>query len=120
MYKVNGKLYPHLVGSRKMVYTFGTAYKTPGGLTKKQLYYNKSTKRVVSLKKHLDALKHNPLKKAGWTAKKGKFGAVRIKGFETRRTRRAAKGKRGSRKQRGGEMVSDLAKFQSQPGEYKP
>lgn len=108
-YNIKGKIYSQLFGSRRQVYN-GTAYKTRGNLTIKNLYFNKSTDRVVSLKKHQWALKHKPLKKAGWTAKKGKFGAVRIsdiKGKSTRKNRR-------SRKQRGGFGVGDDVKYQSQ------
>jgi hypothetical protein len=88
-YHINGKKYQQLIGSRKQVYTYETAYKTKGNLTKSQLYYNHGTHRVVSLKKHNQAKKDNQLKKHGWTAKKGKFGAVRISdGSSARKSRR--------------------------------
>ena len=74
-YHIHGKVYPHLVGSRAMVY-HETAYKTSGGLTKKDLYYNKKG-RVVSRKKHETAKKEKRLEKHGYFAEKGKFGAVR-------------------------------------------
>ena len=44
---------------------------------KKDLKYNKWGS-IVSKKKSEEAKKGKRLEKAGWTAKKGKFGAVRI------------------------------------------
>jgi len=68
------------VGSRAEV-MHGTAKKTSGGLTKKDLKYNKWGE-IVSKKKAELAKKQKHLEKAGWTAKKGKFGAVRISGHK--------------------------------------
>ena len=64
------------VGSRRQVMN-GNAMRTAGGLTKKQLRKNKHG-RIVSIRASKSARKHNHLKKAGWTAKKGEFGAVRV------------------------------------------
>lgn len=86
-YHTKGKRFLHLVGSRRQVLN-GTAYKTgygAGGLTKDKLFLNKHG-RIVSKKKHKTAKRENRLKKHGWTAKKGKFGAVAISGG--RKTRR--------------------------------
>tara|TARA_B100001093_G_C26093168_1_gene703665 strand:- start:117 stop:485 length:369 start_codon:yes stop_codon:yes gene_type:complete len=66
-----------VLGSRREVYN-GTAKRTTGGLEKKDLFYNKYG-RIVSLKKHLTAKKEKRLQKYGWTAKKGKFGGIKIK-----------------------------------------
>lgn len=87
-YHIKGKVYPYLFGSRKMVFTYGTAYKTRGNLTKDDLMKNKSGE-VVSKKKHFTAKKDNRLVKNGYGTKKGKFGWVRIgaKG-RSRKTRR--------------------------------
>ena len=74
-YHINGKIYDLLEGSRAQVH-HGTAYKTPGGLKKQDLFYNKHG-RVVSRKKHLTAKKEKRLEKYGFFAKKGKFGAVK-------------------------------------------
>ena len=63
-------------GSRAEV-MHGTAKRTSGGLMKKDLKYNKWGS-IVSKKKSEEAKKGKRLEKAGWTAKKGKFGAVRI------------------------------------------
>jgi hypothetical protein len=63
-------------GSRAEV-MHGTAKKTSGGLMKKDLKYNKWGS-IVSKKKSEQAKKGKHLEKAGWTAKKGKFGAVRM------------------------------------------
>ena len=72
------------VGSRRQVCVYGTAEKTSGGLTKKDLIVNKWG-RVVSRKKHAmgpKLLKNlmNSKKKIGWVAKKGAFGAKKVTG----------------------------------------
>lgn len=75
-FHIDGKTFDSLIGSRAQVY-HGTVYKTSGGLTKKDLFQNKRG-RIVSALKHATAKKENRLKKHGYTAKKGKFGAVKI------------------------------------------
>lgn len=90
MYMVSGKSYKELFGSRTQVYN-GTAYKTSGGLTKKDLLMNKWG-RIVSEKKHKTAKKEKRLQKYGFFAEKGKFGYVK-------------KNTRKSRSMKGGEVV---------------
>jgi hypothetical protein len=85
MYHVKGKKYTQLFGSRHQVYNT-TAYKTSGGLTKHELMMNKWG-RIVSSKKHRTAKKENRLEKAGFFAKKGKFGMVRRSATRRRKTR---------------------------------
>lgn len=70
------KTYKELEGSRAQVY-HGTAYKTTGGLKKRDLFKNKHG-LIVSKKKHNTAKREKRLEKHGYTAKKGKFGAVRM------------------------------------------
>ena len=53
----------------------GNAAKTPGGLTKSQLKYNKQG-RIVSKKKSSRAKRENRLVKAGYKTQKGKFGST--------------------------------------------
>jgi len=65
------------VGSRAQV-MHGNAIKTTGGLTKKQLKYNKQGK-IVSRKASTLAKQNNRLVKAGYVTKKGQFG-VKMKG----------------------------------------
>ena len=60
-------------GTRAQV-MHGTALKTPGGLTKSQLKYNKQG-RIVSKKKSAIAKKDNRLVKAGYKTTKGEFGS---------------------------------------------
>ena len=60
-------------GTRAQV-MHGTAAKTPGGLTKSQLKYNKQG-RIVSKKKSARAKRENRLVKAGYKTKKGVFGS---------------------------------------------
>ena len=64
------------IGSRAQV-MHGTAKKTSGGLMKKHLMYNDQGE-IVSRAKSMLAKKQKHLEKAGWTAVKGKFGAVRM------------------------------------------
>jgi hypothetical protein len=67
----------------------GTAHHTSGGLTTGDLKYNKWG-RIVSRRKSAAARKEKRLRKAGYTAKKGSFGAVKIGDHrKTRRHRRA-------------------------------
>jgi hypothetical protein len=75
-YTVKNKEYKELFGSREQVWN-GTAYKTKSGLTKSNLTMNKWG-RIVSLNKHITAKKEMRLKKYGYSAKKGKFGYVKI------------------------------------------
>lgn len=63
------------VGSRAQV-MHGSAKHTSGGLTKKDLKYNKWG-RIVSRKKSATAKKTKRLEKAGYKTRKGKFGAVK-------------------------------------------
>lgn len=65
------------VGSRAEV-MHGTADHTSGGLTSGDLKYNKWG-RIVSRRKSMTAKKEKRLRKAGYTARKGKFGAVKLK-----------------------------------------
>lgn len=96
-YHMNGVAYKELFGSRQQVHN-KTAYKTHGGLTRKDLMMNKWG-RIVSAKKHRTAKKEKRLEKAGYFAKKGKFGYVK-KGAKTRKSR-------GSRKMTGGAPVCE-------------
>ncbi len=89
-YHINGSTFEHLVGTRAQVH-HGTAYKTSGGLLKKDLVQNKRG-RIVSKKKFHTAKREKRLEKHGYFAKKGKFGAVKgtakkssKKGGKTRR-----------------------------------
>jgi len=86
MYHIKNRKFPELVGSRIQVWN-GNAYKTPGGLTRKNLTMNKWN-RIVSLKKHTTAKKEKRLEKYGYFAKKGKFGYVR----KTARKNKSIKG----------------------------
>ena len=74
-YHINGNTFKELFGSRQQVWN-GTAYKTPGGLTKSGLTMNKWN-RIVSAKKYKTAKKEKRLEKYGYFAKKGKFGYVK-------------------------------------------
>lgn len=86
----NGKSYKYLVGKRKMV-ALGSAYKTTYGkdaLFQKDIVKNKWG-RYVSKKKAEWGKKKGlkQLRLAGYTTKKGKFGAVKV-GSRSKRTRK--------------------------------
>ena len=88
-YHIKGKSYDMLIGSRASVW-HGTAYKTSGGLKKEHLMMNKNG-RIVSKKKHNTAKKEKRLVKAGYTTKKGKFGAVYVGTKKSRKSRKSRK-----------------------------
>lgn len=96
-YHVAGSTYELLIGSRAQVY-HGTAYKTSGGLKKSDLLQNKNG-RIVSKKKHNTAKKEKRLQKHGYTARKGKFGAVKIGSSSHSRKGRKSR-KKSSKKRR--------------------
>ena len=68
------------VGTRAQVW-HGNAKKTSGGLTKKDLFKRKG--RIKSKRASKKAKKNKNLKNAGWTFKKGEFGAIRIEDKQT-------------------------------------
>ncbi len=76
-------------GSRAEVF-HGTAKKTTGGLTKKDLIKNKHGE-IVSRKKHITAKREKRLEKHGYFAKKGKFGYVKK---EVRKSKAKTRSKR--------------------------
>lgn len=79
MYHMDGKKFKDLFGSRQQVWN-GTVYKTPGGLKRKDLIMNKR-RRIVSKKKYETSKREHRDKKrlfAKYTAKKGKFGAIKL------------------------------------------
>jgi hypothetical protein len=94
-YHIGSNVYDMLIGSRAQVH-HGTAYKTSGGLTKSDLVKNKNG-RIVSRKVQETAKKQKRLEKAGWTAKKGKFGAVRISAGKSPKKKKSPKRKKSSK-----------------------
>ena len=90
LYHIKGRKYPELVGSRLKVWN-GTAYKTSGNLTKKDLLRNKNG-RIVSKKKHNTEKKGKRLLKHGYGTQKGKFGYVKL----SRRSSRSRSHRGGS------------------------
>jgi len=81
------------VGSRAQVWN-GNAKKTSGGLVKKNLF--RKNGRIRSKKASQKAKRNQNLKNAGWTHKKGEFGAVRIED----KPKSKSKKKKGSKKSR--------------------
>jgi len=82
------------VGSRAQVW-HGTVERTSGGLTKKDLIMKNG--RIKSRRAVRSAKRSGNLRKAGWTFKKGEFGAVRI-GEEAKKRTGSKKRKSPSRK----------------------
>lgn len=91
-YHIKGSKYDVLVGSRALVW-HKTAYKTPGGLTRKNLMKNKHG-RIVSAKKHITAKKEKRLQKHGYFTKKGKFGAIKCKKVKSVKSKKSKKSKK--------------------------
>jgi len=88
-YHIDGHKFKELFGSRQQVWN-GTAYKTPGELTRKQLIMNKWG-RIVSKKKHGTAKREKRLEKYGFFAEKGKFGYVKKTARRRPGTRKTAR-----------------------------
>jgi len=84
LYHIKGQTYKAVRGSRQQVWN-KTAFKTPGGLVRKEL--TMSHGRIVSLKKHKTAKKERRLEKYGYFAEKGKFGYVK-KNVKSRKVRK--------------------------------
>ena len=83
-YHVGGAKYQQLVGSRAQVW-HGTAFKTSGGLKRKDLAKNKWG-NIVSRRKQATAKREKRLEAHGFFARKGKFGYIK-KAVKTRRRR---------------------------------
>jgi len=101
-YRMNGKSFDMLVGSRAQVMN-GTAYKTTYGavkpkgdaLTKTHLKYNKHGRIVSKTKSAKKGKLLAQLRRAGYTTQKGKFGAVKLNGRKTRKVKKSRrKGRR--------------------------
>ena len=84
-----------VVGTRAQVW-HGTADRTSGGLRKKDLFKSDGGTRR-SKKASRSAKKNKNLEKAGWTAVKGKFGAVRVEDVNIKKKSSGTKSK-GKRK----------------------
>ena len=82
-------------GSRSQVMN-GSAVKTPGGLRKKDLKYNKQG-RIVSRKRSSRAKKENRLVKSGYVTKKGVFGSKFV-GSPKKRSPKRSKKKRSKKR----------------------
>jgi hypothetical protein len=93
-YSINGSIFEILTGSRAQVH-HGTAYKTSGGLTKKDLCKN-GQGRIVSCKKQKTAKSENRLLEYGWGFEKGKFGAVKLDGAKTSSKKKATRRRKSS------------------------
>jgi hypothetical protein len=99
-----GRTYKNLVGTRAEV-MHGSAFKTSYGRTKSQggdaltrrdLKYNKQG-RIVSIAKSANKNKLlKQLRDAGYTTKKGKFGAIKT----AKKGRKSSKGRKARRKTR--------------------
>ena len=82
-------------GSRVQVMN-GNALRTPGGLRKKDLKYNKNG-RIVSKRRSARAKRENRLVKSGYVTKKGVFGSKFV-GEKKRSSKKQSSKKRSSKK----------------------
>jgi len=83
------------VGTRAQVW-HGTADRTAGGLTKKDLFMKNG--RIRSKRASRSAKKNQNLKKAGWTFKKGEFGAIRLEDKGVAKKKATPRRGKGSKK----------------------
>jgi len=97
MYHVKGEKYPVLVGSRAQV-MHKTAYKTTGGLTKKNLKKNKHGKIVSRAKSAKGPQMLKRLTDKGYFTRKGKFGAIKKKKKKRGKTAKKKRGKSSKKK----------------------
>jgi hypothetical protein len=97
-----------VVGSRAQVW-HETADKTSGGLTRDDLMMKDG--RIKSKRASRSAKKNKNLVKAGWTTKKGEFGAVRVEDVK--------KKSGGSQKKRGGSQKKRGGSQKKRGGSYK-
>lgn len=86
------------VGSRRQVWN-KNAMETSGGLKRSDLFQDKYG-NIKSRKASKKAKRSNNLKKAGYTAVKGKFGAVKIseKSNKRKSSKKSKKSKKSRRK----------------------
>jgi len=97
-YDIKGKIYEKLRGTRRQVYDYRTAYKTAGGLTRKDLVKNKAGRIVSKAKFDEGPTLLKNLTSRGFYTRKGKFGAKK-RGGVTKKNKSTKKMK----KQKGGE-----------------
>ena len=96
-YDIKGKIYEKLRGTRRQVYDYRTAYKTAGGLTRKDLVKNKAGRIVSKAKFDQGPTLLKNLTSRGFYTRKGKFGAKK-RGGVTKKNKSTKKMK----KQKGG------------------
>jgi len=98
-YHISGVIFEILIGSRAQVH-HGTAYKTTGGLKKKDLKKNKHGKIVSRAKSAKGASMLKRLTSKGYYTRKGHFGWVNkgSKGKGTRKRRRSRRRHKGKYK----------------------
>ena len=96
-YHINGMVFELLIGSRAQVH-HGTAYKTTGGLKKKDLKKNKHGKIVSRRKSSKGAQMLKRLTNKGYHTRKGHFGYVKADGKGHKRKGRGTRKRKRSRK----------------------
>ena len=87
-------------GSRRQVWN-RSAKKTTGGLQRTDLFQDKYG-NIKSRKASNKAKKSKNLRKAGWTVKKGQFGAVRISDVKKKPSKKVVKNKSKKRSSKKG------------------
>jgi hypothetical protein len=85
-------------GSRAQVMS-GTALRTPGGLRKNDLKYNKQ-RRIVSKKRSARAKRENRLVKSGYVTQKGVFGSKFVGETKSKKSSKKRSPQKKSKKRR--------------------
>ena len=105
-YHINGMVFEILIGSRAQVH-HKTAYKTSGGLKKKDLKKNKHGKIVSRAKSSKGAQMLKRLTSKGYHTRKGQFGYVKKDGKGHHKRHHKRKG-RGTRKRKRSRKVHSI------------
>ena len=101
-------------GSRRQVWN-RTAKKTAGGLKRDHLFQDKYG-NIKSRRASNKAKKNKNLKKAGWTVKKGQFGAVKIADVKKKKKKGTVKkSKKRSSKKGGNQCGAHLGSVNDHP-----
>lgn len=116
-YHINGMVFEILTGSRAQVH-HGTAYKTTGGLKKKDIKKNKHGKIVSRAKSAKGAQMLKRLTNKGYFTKKGKFGFVRRDGKNAKTRKRSKSRKHAIRGVKWEDRTNKSGRFTKKPG-YK-
>ena len=101
-------------GSRRQVWN-RSAKKTSGGLQRGDLFQDKYG-NIKSRKASNKAKRNKNLKKAGWTVKKGQFGAVKIADVKKKKKKGSPKKSKKRSSKKGGNHCGSHPRIESKKG----